>query len=327
MLGVLGGGQLGRYFVMAAHELGYRVMVLDPDRDSPAGRIADAHLVAGYDDIHAIDAHGGEPAPPSPPSSRTYRRTLIYLARSLPVRPGAEALRICQDRSAEKAFSGRTALPHAPLPISAARPTSKVRLSFPGILKVARFGYDGKGQTTGEGHGRGAGGLSPHSRTSPVCWNVGWTSTARSRWCWRATRPARSSASRPARTTIARRHSRRLHRPGPRRPGRRGRGDRRRDRRADGLCRHPGRRVLRRRGSALCQRNRAPTPQLRPLHAGCLRDQPVRAAGARALRPAAGRYPRPLLRPDGQSARRPLVSRRRRRPGTRTGASCLGYPT
>ncbi len=53
-LGLLGGGQLGRFFVMAAHELGYRVIVLDPDHDSPAGRIADEHLVAGYDDLSAL---------------------------------------------------------------------------------------------------------------------------------------------------------------------------------------------------------------------------------------------------------------------------------
>ena len=53
-LGVLGGGQLGRFFVMAAHEMGYRVMVLDPDPHSPAGRIADKHLIADYQDAHAL---------------------------------------------------------------------------------------------------------------------------------------------------------------------------------------------------------------------------------------------------------------------------------
>ena len=54
-LGMLGGGQLGRFFVMAAHELGYRVAVLDPDPQSPAGRIADQHLVAAYDDPDALN--------------------------------------------------------------------------------------------------------------------------------------------------------------------------------------------------------------------------------------------------------------------------------
>ncbi|HNL75853.1 MAG TPA: 5-(carboxyamino)imidazole ribonucleotide synthase, partial [Accumulibacter sp.] len=54
-LGMLGGGQLGRFFVAAAHEMGYRVWVLDPDPHSPAGRIADRHLIAAYDDYAALD--------------------------------------------------------------------------------------------------------------------------------------------------------------------------------------------------------------------------------------------------------------------------------
>ena len=53
-LGMLGGGQLGRYFVIAAQQLGYRVMVLDPDRNSPAARIADLHIAAPYDDREAL---------------------------------------------------------------------------------------------------------------------------------------------------------------------------------------------------------------------------------------------------------------------------------
>ena len=55
-LGMLGGGQLGRFFVAAAHEMGYKVWVLDPDPNSPAGLIADRHLQAAYDDYAALDA-------------------------------------------------------------------------------------------------------------------------------------------------------------------------------------------------------------------------------------------------------------------------------
>ena len=54
-VGVLGGGQLGRYLVRSASELGYRTWVLDPDETSPAGRVADRHLVAAYDDADALD--------------------------------------------------------------------------------------------------------------------------------------------------------------------------------------------------------------------------------------------------------------------------------
>ena len=54
MLGMLGGGQLGRFFVIAAHELGYKVTVLDPDKNSPAGKIADMHICANFDDATAL---------------------------------------------------------------------------------------------------------------------------------------------------------------------------------------------------------------------------------------------------------------------------------
>ena len=54
-LGMLGGGQLGRFFVNAAHEMGYKVWVLDPDANSPAGQVAERHFRAGYDDYVALD--------------------------------------------------------------------------------------------------------------------------------------------------------------------------------------------------------------------------------------------------------------------------------
>ncbi len=148
MLGVLGGGQLGRYFVMAAHELGYQVMVLDPDRHSPAGRIADAHLLADYDDRHALEWIAAACSAVTTEFEKVPADSLAYLARSLPVRPDAEAVRICQDRSAEKGFLKAHGFPHAPYAdIRGEDDIEKVQDSlFPGILKVARGGYDGKGQ-------------------------------------------------------------------------------------------------------------------------------------------------------------------------------------
>ena len=148
MLGVLGGGQLGRYFVMAAHELGYRVMVLDPDRDSPAGRIADAHLLADYDDRHTIERMAAACAAVTTEFENVPADALAYLAKSLPVRPDAEVLRICQDRSAEKGFLKAHGFPYAPyVDVRGADDIEKAPDSlFPGILKVARGGYDGKGQ-------------------------------------------------------------------------------------------------------------------------------------------------------------------------------------
>lgn len=147
-LGMLGGGQLGRYFVIAAHELGYAVWVLDPDADSPAGRIADRHLVAGYDDPQALDLLAGGCPAVTTEFENVPASTLAHLATVTAVRPAAGAVAVCQDRMAEKAFLQEHDLPHGPFtPIREERDlhTAGAEL-FPGVLKVARFGYDGKGQ-------------------------------------------------------------------------------------------------------------------------------------------------------------------------------------
>jgi len=148
MLGVLGGGQLGRFFVMAAHELGYRVTVLDPDPDSPAGRIADAHLAAAYDDPAALREMAGTCAAVTTEFENVPAQTLAYLAMSVRVRPSAARVATCQNRSAEKAFLRQHGFPHAPyVDIHCEEDVGKADAGlFPGILKVSRCGYDGKGQ-------------------------------------------------------------------------------------------------------------------------------------------------------------------------------------
>ena len=147
-LGMLGGGQLGRFFVIAAHELGYRVVVLDPDPQSPAGRIADQHLVAAYDDADALNRMAESCAAVTTEFENVPAGSLAYLSKFLPVRPSAEAVAISQNRSAEKGFFKQHGFPHAPY--ADARSEADIAQAnaglFPGILKVARFGYDGKGQ-------------------------------------------------------------------------------------------------------------------------------------------------------------------------------------
>ena len=147
-LGVLGGGQLGRYFILAARELGYRVMVLDPDAHSVAGRIADEHLAAAYDDQVALDRMAQSCAAVTTEFESVPADALAYLARFVTVRPGAETVAICQDRSAEKSFLKKHTFPH--VPYADIRGEDDIKNApahlFPGILKVARFGYDGKGQ-------------------------------------------------------------------------------------------------------------------------------------------------------------------------------------
>ena len=147
-LGLLGGGQLGRFFVQAAHELGYQVWVLDPDPGSPAGGIADKHLAAAFDDRTALDAFGTGCAAVTTEFENVPAWTLRYLEERVRVRPSAEAVAVCQDRIAEKTFLRDQHLPHGPFAIIRSEQdvaTAPAEL-FPGVLKVARFGYDGKGQ-------------------------------------------------------------------------------------------------------------------------------------------------------------------------------------
>ena len=148
VLGMLGGGQLGRYFVMAAHELGYQVWVLDPDETSPAGLIADRHLCADYDDSAALAELAAGCVAVTTEFENVPAETLAILAEQVPVHPSAAAVSVCQDRIAEKTFLATHGLPHGPF----AEITSLEDLGaapahlFPGILKAARLGYDGKGQ-------------------------------------------------------------------------------------------------------------------------------------------------------------------------------------
>lgn len=147
-LGMLGGGQLGRFFVLAAHEMGYKVWVLDPDPNSPAGRAAERHLCAAYDDFAALDQLAAGVAAVTTEFENVPAAGLDYLAKFVPVRPNADAVGICQNRVAEKLFLRSHAIPHAPfVAINDADDLRAAPLDlFPGILKVARFGYDGKGQ-------------------------------------------------------------------------------------------------------------------------------------------------------------------------------------
>lgn len=147
-LAILGGGQLGRFFVSAAHEMGYSVWVLDPDRESPAGRIADRHLCAAYEDRVALDDIVAHCAAATTEFENVPAEALASLAERIPVHPSADAVAICQHRVAEKSFLRDNGFPHGDFAIVQAEAeieNARAEL-FPGILKVARFGYDGKGQ-------------------------------------------------------------------------------------------------------------------------------------------------------------------------------------
>ncbi len=150
MLGVLGGGQLGLLFTNAAHAMGYRVMVLDPDPHSPAGKIADVHVQAGYDDAEAIRKLAETCAAITTEFENIPAQTLASLAQHTRVCPPAEAVAITQNRSREKSWLREHGIPHVPFwTIESAEDIAAGMAHLGGekfVLKVSRFGYDGKGQ-------------------------------------------------------------------------------------------------------------------------------------------------------------------------------------
>lgn len=148
-LGVLGGGQLGRMFTAAALTMGYEVIVLDPDPQSPAGHIASKHIAADYADAGALDSLAHSCAAVTTEFENVPAATLETLAGRCVVRPDAKAVAIAQDRILEKTFlhdHGFATAPFAIVRNAADLRAALGNVGLPAILKVARLGYDGKGQ-------------------------------------------------------------------------------------------------------------------------------------------------------------------------------------
>ena len=147
-LGVMGGGQLGRMFVHAAQAMGFETAVLDPDAQSPAGRVSHHHIHTTYLDDEGLAALAECSHAITTEFENVPAQALQTLALRRPVSPGAEAVRIAQDRRAEKAHFDRCGVVCAPYAVieTAAQLQAVDAVLLPGILKMARMGYDGKGQ-------------------------------------------------------------------------------------------------------------------------------------------------------------------------------------
>ncbi|MDP1708869.1 MAG: 5-(carboxyamino)imidazole ribonucleotide synthase [Gammaproteobacteria bacterium] len=149
MLGVLGGGQLGRMFTVAARTLGYRVTVLDPDPYSPAAQFSDAQICANYDDHAALLELGKRCAAITTEFENVPARSLELLAALSTVRPAAAVVAIAQDRITEKSYLAEQGFPVASFAVVRTEQELHEALSnipAPAILKRSRLGYDGKGQ-------------------------------------------------------------------------------------------------------------------------------------------------------------------------------------
>ncbi len=148
-LGVLGGGQLGRMFTLAAKVMGYQVVVLDPDPASPAGQIADIHLKADYRDAVALLRMGSLCDAVTTEFENVPAASLDMLAKHCLVAPSPQAMAIAQDRLAEKTRArefGCDTAPFANIEQAADLAQAWAQIGAPALLKTRRLGYDGKGQ-------------------------------------------------------------------------------------------------------------------------------------------------------------------------------------
>ncbi len=148
-IGMLGGGQLARMMCMAAARLGYKTLIFDPDANAPAAQVANAHVVAGYDDAARLEAF----ARSCDVVTYEFENVPVSAAKIIhaitPVRPGVRALEAAQDRFVEKSFLNGAGIETAPFAVvdSDDDLTAALRtFSGYGVLKTRRLGYDGKGQ-------------------------------------------------------------------------------------------------------------------------------------------------------------------------------------
>jgi len=148
-LGVLGGGQLGRMFAIAARRMGYRVHSFSPEDDSPAGQIADVEINASYEDLEALRtfAHGVDVV--TFEFENVPIDAIDAVEEFVPVRPSAVALHTAQQRAREKTFLADRGVPTAPFFAAATLDElwdAVARVGTPAVVKTAAFGYDGKEQ-------------------------------------------------------------------------------------------------------------------------------------------------------------------------------------
>jgi 5-(carboxyamino)imidazole ribonucleotide synthase len=148
-LGVLGSGQLGRMFTIAARRMGYRVHTFSPDSDTPTGQVADKEVTAAYDDLDALRDFAREVDVVTFEFENVPIAAIEAIDGLAPVRPSGLALHTTQQRAREKAFLASCGIPTAPF----ARATTLDELrdavaivGVPAVVKTAAFGYDGKGQ-------------------------------------------------------------------------------------------------------------------------------------------------------------------------------------
>lgn len=148
-LGVLGSGQLGRMFAIAARRLGYRVHVLSPEFDTPTGQVADVEETCSYLDLERVINFARGVDVLTFEFENVPAETIAAVADRVPVRPGGHVLHTTQNRQREKTFLCQAGLPVTPFAaVTSLEELQQAiqKLGTPAVLKTAAWGYDGKGQ-------------------------------------------------------------------------------------------------------------------------------------------------------------------------------------
>src|SRR5919198_5824601 len=143
-VGVLGGGQLGRMFAMAARRLGYRVHTLAPEGDTPTGQIADVEITAPYDDLDAVSRFAAGVDVVTFEFENVPAAAAAAAEAHAIVRPRGRALAIAQHRIREKTFLADHGIPVPPFAAVTSEADLQVALAsigWPAVLKNASFGY------------------------------------------------------------------------------------------------------------------------------------------------------------------------------------------
>ncbi|WP_424965473.1 5-(carboxyamino)imidazole ribonucleotide synthase [Dinoroseobacter sp. S375] len=149
VIGILGGGQLGRMLSMAAARLGFRCHIFEPGANPPAGQVAEKVVTAPYEDLDALRAFAEGVDVITYEFENIPTEALDALEALRPIHPGRMALAKSQDRLVEKAFLqglGLTTAPFAPVDDAESLRAALAEIGAPAILKTRRLGYDGKGQ-------------------------------------------------------------------------------------------------------------------------------------------------------------------------------------
>jgi 5-(carboxyamino)imidazole ribonucleotide synthase len=148
-VGVMGGGQLGRMFAIAARRMGYRVHTFSPDEDTPTGQLSDVEVAASYADEGEVRTFAKSVDVLTFEFENIPSQTVEWCAAHCVVRPAGRVLHTCQHRLREKTFLAEAGLPlpkFAPVSSLAELTAAVAEIGTPSVLKTAAFGYDGKGQ-------------------------------------------------------------------------------------------------------------------------------------------------------------------------------------